>query len=85
MLLRHFKVVRFRNVLDSGEIPVEEDVTCLVGKNESGKTALLHALQRLNPARPSSFELEADYPRWLLIRDRKAGTAEDGGRLFLAS
>lgn len=76
MLLREFSVERFRNVLDSGAIPVEGDVTCLVGKNESGKTALLHALQRLNPARRAKFELEADYPRWLLVRDRKAGTAE---------
>jgi hypothetical protein len=77
MLLRQFEVSRFRNVLDSGSIPVEADVTTLVGKNESGKTAMLHALQRLNPARTAKFELEADYPRWLLIRDRKEGTADD--------
>src|SRR5581483_3472450 len=77
MLLRQFEVSRFRNVIDSGSIPVESDVTCLVGKNESGKTALLHALQRLNPARTATFELEADYPRWLLIRDRKEGTADN--------
>jgi hypothetical protein len=76
MLLREFTVSHYRNVLDSGSIPVERDVTCLVGKNEAGKTALLHALQRLNPARPAKFELEADYPRWLLVADRKSGTAE---------
>jgi energy-coupling factor transporter ATP-binding protein EcfA2 len=76
VLLRDFKVRRFRNVLDSGSIPVETDVTCLVGKNESGKTALLHALERLNPARRASFTLETDYPRWLLVRDRKQSTAE---------
>ena len=28
-------------------------VTCLVGKNESGKTALLVALERLNPYDPA--------------------------------
>jgi predicted ATP-dependent endonuclease of OLD family len=77
MLLRKFEVSRFRNVLDSGPIPVEGDVTSLVGKNESGKTAMLHALQRLNPARTATFELEADYPRWLLIRDRKEGKADE--------
>jgi hypothetical protein len=76
MILRRFQVGHFRNVLDSGPIPVEGDVTCLVGKNESGKTAMLHALQRLNPARPATFEIEADYPRWLLVRDRKEGKAE---------
>lgn len=77
MLLRQFEVSRFRNVLDSGSIPVEEDVTALVGKNESGKTAMLHALQRLNPARTAAFELEADYPRWLLVRDRKEGVTDE--------
>jgi predicted ATPase len=76
MLLREFTVTRFRNVLDSEPVPVEADITCLVGKNEAGKTALLKALERLSPARTSDFELEADYPRWLLIRDRKSGTAE---------
>jgi predicted ATPase len=76
VLLREFTVSRFRNVLDSQPISVEEDVTCLVGKNESGKTAMLHALQRLEPARPAKFDLEADYPRWLLIQDRRAGTTE---------
>jgi ABC-type cobalamin/Fe3+-siderophores transport system ATPase subunit len=29
---------------------VERDVTCLIGKNESGKTTVLKALHRLNPA-----------------------------------
>lgn len=38
----------FRNVIDSGVIRVQDDVTALVGKNESGKTALLVA-----PAEPS--------------------------------
>lgn len=76
MLVREFGVVRFRNVLDSGAIPVEEDVTCLVGKNESGKTALLQALERLNPARPATFELESQYPRWRMVADRKSGEAD---------
>ena len=30
-------------------IEVDDDITCLVGKNESGKTALLQALNKLNP------------------------------------
>jgi recombinational DNA repair ATPase RecF len=36
------QVVLFRNVLDSTPVPIEPDITCLVGKNESGKTAFLH-------------------------------------------
>ena len=38
------RVRMFRNIVDSGVIQFEPDVTCIVGKNESGKTALLQAL-----------------------------------------
>ena len=31
------------------EFAIDEKVTCLVGKNESGKTAILQALEKLNP------------------------------------
>lgn len=77
MLLREFNVVRFRNVVDSGLIPVAEDVTCLVGKNESGKTALLSALDALNSSRGAGFDLLDQYPRWLLTQDRKSGVADE--------
>ncbi len=76
MRLTSFRVKSFRNILDSGDIPVESDVTCLVGKNESGKTALLQALYRANPARPTPFDLEDQYPRWLLSRHRKRGVTQ---------
>jgi len=41
------------------------DITCLVGKNESGKTAVLEALYRLNPVIPDhgEFNVDDDYPR----------------------
>jgi AAA domain, putative AbiEii toxin, Type IV TA system/AAA ATPase domain len=77
MLLTEFHVRNFRNFLDSTPIPVEDGVTCLVGKNESGKTAMLQALYRLNPAFEAGFDLERDYPRWLLVRDRRRGLAGD--------
>lgn len=73
MRLQSFEVQRFRNILDSGPIPVDDHVTCLVGKNESGKTAALHALYRLNPASPATFDVQADYPRWRLKPDQRAG------------
>ncbi len=38
-----FKSIRGSNPFEVGEI------TCLVGKNEAGKTAVLKALYRLNP------------------------------------
>ncbi len=51
MRLAQFQVRKFRNIIDSGLINVETDVTCLVGMNEAGKTAVLTALSRLNPSR----------------------------------
>jgi len=64
MRLKSFQVTDFRSIRDSGPVEVE-DVTCLVGKNESGKTALLHALYRLNPINPEDGEFNPtdDYPR----------------------
>lgn len=64
MLLKRFHVTTFQGVLNSGPIEVD-DITCLVGKNEAGKTALLKALYRLNPIRPEDapFSVTDDYPR----------------------
>ncbi|MGH9824391.1 MAG: ATP-dependent nuclease, partial [Blastocatellia bacterium] len=73
MKLKEFRVLRFRNIIDSEPIPVEPDVTVLVGKNESGKTAILEALYRLNPVYTGSFSLNEDYPRWQLVVDRRKG------------
>ena len=76
MRLSAFRVQRFRNILDSTEIEVEPDVTVLVGKNEAGKTALLQALYRLNPSNGVEFDVTEHYPRWMEVRDRKAGVVE---------
>ncbi|HSW31227.1 MAG TPA: AAA family ATPase [Longimicrobiales bacterium] len=74
MKLESARVRLFRNIVDSGEVAIEGDVTCLVGKNESGKTAFLHALQRLNPARGGAkFSVPDQYPAWLEKRDRLRG------------
>ena len=73
MRLKSFQVEKFRNVVDSGEVAVEEHVTCLVGKNEAGKSALLEALYLFNPAYGEGFIVEDQYPRWLNAKDRRAG------------
>ncbi len=74
MKLELVKLRRFRSIVSEQTVQVEEDVTCLVGKNESGKTTILQALHRLNPAnvRDSKFDLVTEYPRWRLAPDRKA-------------
>ena len=74
MKLTQVKVQLFRNILDSSEVSIEDDVTCLVGKNESGKTAFLKALLRLNPAQGNrEFKPIRHYPAWLEKRHRRQG------------
>ena len=48
MKLKSFHVENFRSIKSSGDIPVD-DITALVGRNESGKSNLLLALETLNP------------------------------------
>ncbi len=57
--ISEFQSIRSTNPFDIGEI------TCLVGKNEAGKTAILQALYRLNPIIPENdeFDVTDDYPR----------------------
>jgi len=66
LILRSAWVQKYKSIEDSGDIKFEENVTCLVGKNEAGKTALMEALYRLNPAPggyKTKFESLFDYPR----------------------
>ena len=64
MKLTKARITEFQSIQDSTEIEIG-DITCLVGKNESGKTAVLQALYRLNPLieTQGSFDVTDDYPR----------------------
>jgi energy-coupling factor transporter ATP-binding protein EcfA2 len=62
MKLLRFRVTNFRSVKDSGWI-VAENVTALIGVNESGKTNLLLPLWKLKPAQDGEIEPIADYPK----------------------
>ncbi len=65
MKLKEFRVREFRSIWDSEPVKVDDQVTCLVGKNEAGKTALLTALYRTNPiiAEDAIFDETYDYPK----------------------
>ena len=65
MKLKHYRVREFKSVWDSGSIEIGDRQTCLVGKNEAGKTALLSALYRTNPiiADDAVFDETYDYPK----------------------
>ena len=64
MKLTKVRITEFQSIQDSTEFEIG-DVTCLVGKNEAGKTALLKALYRLNPINETDgkFDDTDDYPR----------------------
>jgi len=63
MLLKAVHVTHFKCVKDSTEFTIDPKVTCLVGKNESGKTALLQAIEKLNPLEGRTDEFDVlDYP-----------------------
>lgn len=53
--LKQYHVRNFKCVLDSGEIDVDDHITCFVGKNESGKTALLEALRNTSLTFPQKL------------------------------
>jgi hypothetical protein len=78
MRLKSVHVKEFQSVWDSNEFEVG-DVSCLVGKNEAGKTAVLKALYRLNPLveTDAKFDVTEDYPR-AYVKDYTRGL-KDGG------
>jgi predicted ATPase len=74
MKLVSAQIFTYKNILDSTQVEIQPDVTCLVGKNESGKTAYLNALYRLKPAHPNAqFNVQREYPAWLEKRHRNEG------------
>ena len=64
MKLTRVHVTNFRCILDSNPVEIGS-TTCLVGKNESGKTAFLQALEGLRPvhSRQGRYKKLEDYPR----------------------
>ncbi|MCW4038855.1 MAG: ATP-binding protein [Candidatus Bathyarchaeota archaeon] len=56
MKLESVKIENFKSILDTTEFSVK-NVTCLVGKNEAGKSAILQALYKLNPDVPEARAL----------------------------
>ena len=61
MKLTRFRVNNFRSVSDSGWLEAD-DVTALIGVNESGKTNLLLPLWKLKPAQDGEIQPTSDYP-----------------------
>tara|TARA_B110000211_G_C14093249_1_gene560761 strand:- start:248 stop:2245 length:1998 start_codon:yes stop_codon:yes gene_type:complete len=63
MQLESFRVRNFRSINDSGEITTDQ-LTAILGRNESGKSNLLLALQKLNPPEGiADIEAIKNFPR----------------------
>ncbi len=63
MRLKEFRITNYRSVNNSGPIEVRQR-SVLVGRNESGKTNLLLALQSLNPPGGiKELSFVKDFPR----------------------
>jgi len=64
MQLTAFRVFKYRNIQDSGLVQLADRLTCIVGKNQSGKTNLLKALQKFSPHdKTVKYDARSDWPR----------------------
>lgn len=82
MIARGFRVEKYKCIEDTGWVDIE-DVTCLIGKNQSGKTAFLEAIEKLNPVYGSGdFEPYEEYPRdkWTQYKERHEDYPEVAAR-----
>ncbi|MCF5724601.1 AAA family ATPase, partial [Pseudomonas syringae] len=64
MRLSKVRIQNYRSIIDTGEFEVEQLKTIMVGPNEAGKTAILQAIQQINPPEGvKGFNPLRDYPR----------------------
>ena len=63
MQLKAFRVQKFRNIENSGQVELLDPLTCVVGKNQAGKSALLRALHKFNPHVPAPYDMRSEWPR----------------------
>lgn len=78
MLLKKVTIYKYKSFLTEQSYEVEDRITRVVGKNESGKTALLEALAKSNYFEKNSefeYNKDLDYPRNELIKVRNENPA----------
>src|SRR2546428_12272964 len=62
MRLEAFRVQNYKKIRDTGWVSCR-DLTCFVGKNESGKSATFRALSKLNPSDGEKLDGLKEFPR----------------------
>lgn len=78
MVLTRVTIHKYKSFLTEQAYEVERQITRVVGKNESGKTALLEALAKSNYFEDNAefkFNKDLDYPRSELTKVRSANPA----------
>lgn len=62
------QVTKYKSIEDSTPVTLAKHVTVLVGKNESGKTALLEALHKAMPLGSAKYDHVADSITTVLLK-----------------
>src|SRR5258707_13172812 len=62
MRLKSFQVKNYKTIQDSGPVQIDRIVACLMGKNESGKSAVMQALWKFNNVSGAKFDRLPDLP-----------------------
>jgi predicted ATPase len=76
MKLKHVKINKYKCITSEQEFQVNDEITILVGKNESGKTAILETIAKTNYFTSDTtftFNKTLDYPRSELKAYEKSG------------
>ncbi len=79
------KIYKFKSFESEQELSISDDVTALVGMNESGKTAFLQALAKSNYFEEDSdfeFNETPDYPRKQLKKMQRTKKVQVATELF---
>ena len=63
MKLKTFQIKNYKVIDDTGPVRVDPTLTALVGRNESGKTAILKALWKSRNVALATFDKLYDFPR----------------------
>lgn len=86
MRLSKVRVQNYRSIIDTGEFEVERLKTILVGPNEAGKTAILQAIQQINPSEGvKGFDPLRDYPRALYSKISRGEIVADNVEVVTAT
>jgi predicted ATP-dependent endonuclease of OLD family len=70
MRLNEFRVQNYKTITDTGWVKVRPDVSCFLGKNESGKSAVMQAIWKFKNARGEGYDFLYDYPKERYSKDR---------------